>query len=310
MTKIKIISILIFLITFNTVSLSKENIFIIYNINNELITNIDLKKEAAYLVALNDQLKNLDKQKIQEIAKESLVRETIKEIEILKYFNLEQKNTLVDGYVKQIYLRLKLNNEKEFNEYLKKVKLTNAFIRKKIKIEITWNQLIYEKFKSQIKIDKKKIFEEVKLKANNTDEKSYQLSEIVFEIKNKSDLIKKKNKIDESIKEIGFKNSATIYSISNSAKFGGDIGWITEKELSKKILNQIGNLEIGQYTKPIRAGSSYLVLRINDLKYEKKIQNTDEEVNQRIKFETDRQLQQFSKIHYNKVKINTNINEL
>ena len=122
--------------------------------------------------------------------------------------------------------------------------------------------------------------------------------------------MKKKNKIEESIKEIGFKNSANIYSVSNSSKFGGDIGWITEKELSNKILNKIVNLKIGQHTKPIPTGSSFLILKINDLKNEKKIRNIDQEVNKRIKFETDRQLEQFSKIHYNKVKINTDINEL
>ena len=310
MTKIKIISILVFLIILNSAVLSKEKIFIIYNINNELITNIDLKKEATYLVSLNNQLKNLGKKQLQAIAKESMVREIIKEIEIKKFFDLEKKNPFVNGYLKQIYSRLNLNSEKEFNEYLKKAGLTNAFIRKKIRIEITWNQLIFEKFQNQIKIDKDKMLKEIKSSQNKVDEKTYKLSEIMFEIKNKNDLIETKNKIMESIKEIGFKNSANIYSISNSAKFGGDIGWVTEKELSKKISNKISNLKIGQYTKPIRAGSSFLILKIDDLKYVKKIKNVDLELKKRIKFETDRQLQQFSKIHYNKVKINTNINEL
>ena len=310
MNKIKIISVLIFLIIFNTLSFSKENVFIVYNINNELITNIDLKKEANYLVALNNQLKNLDNKKVQEIARESIVRETIKKIELQKFFDLEKKNPIVDNYIKQIYSRLNLNNEREFNQYLKSFGLTNALIRKKIRIEITWNQLIYEKFKNQIKIDNKKILKEVKSNKDKANEKSYQLSEILFEIKNKNNFIEKKNKIEESIKEIGFKNSANIYSVSNSSKFGGDIGWITEKELSNKILNKIVNLKIGQHTKPIPTGSSFLILKINDLKNEKKIRNIDQEVNKRIKFETDRQLEQFSKIHYNKVKINTDINEL
>jgi len=310
MNKIKIISVLIFLIILNTASYSNENVFIVYNINNELITNIDLKKEANYLVALNNQLKNLNNKKVQKIAKESIVRETIKKIELQKFFDLEKKNPIVDNYIKQIYSRLNLNNEREFNQYLKSFGLTNALIRKKIRIEITWNQLIYEKFKNQIKIDNKKILKEVKSNKDKANEKSYQLSEILFEIKNKNNFIEKKNKIEESIKEIGFKNSANIYSVSNSSKFGGDIGWITEKELSNKILNKIVNLKIGQHTKPIPTGSSFLILKINDLKNEKKIRNIDQEVNKRIKFETDRQLEQFSKIHYNKVKINTDINEL
>ena len=192
MNKIKIISVLIFLVIFNTLSFSKENVFIVYNINNELITNIDLKKEANYLVALNNQLKNLNNKKVQKIAKESIVRETIKKIELQKFFDLEKKNLIVDNYIKQIYSRLNLNNEREFNQYLKSFGLTNALIRKKIRIEITWNQLIYEKFKNQIKIDNKKILKEVKSNKDKANEKSYQLSEILFEIKNKNNFIEKK----------------------------------------------------------------------------------------------------------------------
>ena len=133
-----------------------------------------------------------------------------------------------------------------------------------------WNQLIYDKFRYQIKIDKKKILKEIKSSKNKSNEKIYLLSEIVFEIKNKDEFNEKKDKIEKSINEIGFKNSANIYSISDSSKFGGEIGWIAEKELSKKIFNEINNLEINQYTRPILTGSSFLILKIDDLKYEEK----------------------------------------
>ena len=136
------------------------------------------------------------------------------------------------------------------------------------------------------------------------------MSEIVFEIKNQDDLNQKTNNIEKSIKEIGFKNSANIYSISDSSKFGGEIGWIEEKQLSKKIFVKIDNLKIGEYSNPINAGGSFLILKINDIKYEKKITNIKQEIEKKIQFETNRQLEQFSKIYYNKVKINTHINEL
>ena len=54
--------------------------------NNQIITNIDIENESKYLIALNNQLKNLDNKKILEIARESIIKETVKKIEILKYF--------------------------------------------------------------------------------------------------------------------------------------------------------------------------------------------------------------------------------
>jgi peptidyl-prolyl cis-trans isomerase SurA len=309
MNKIKIIFILILLTMLSSLSHSKESVFIIYTINNEIITNIDLKKEANYLVSLNNQLKNLDKKKILEIAKESIVRETIKEIELNKFFDLKKINPIIDVYLEDLYTNLNLKNEDEFEKYLKNYELTVGFVREKIQIEISWNQLIYDKFKNQIKIDDKKIIKEIESIENKADEKIYLLSEIMFEIKNKDEYNEKKNNIDKSIQEIGFKNSANIYSISDSSKLGGEIGWIAETQMSKKIYDSISKLKIGEYTKPILAGSSFLILKIEDLKYEKKKIDKKQELNKKIKFETDRQLQQFSKIYYNKVKINTSIDE-
>ena len=310
MNKIKIISILIILIIINTKSYSKENLFIVYTVNDELITSIDLKKESNYLVALNNQLKNLSKKKILEIAEESILRETIKKIELNKFFDLKKKNPLVENYIKEFYLRLNLKNEEEFQKYLNDYELSIDFIKKKIQIEITWNKLIYEIFKNQIQINDEKIRKEIVSSKNDTNEKLYLLSEIVFEIKNKDAFNEQKNNINKSIKEIGFENSANIYSISDSSKFGGEIGWIAEKKLSKKIFSKLINLNIGEYTNPISTGTSFIILKINEIKYEKKIVNIKQEVDKKIEFETDRQLKQYSKIYYNKVKINTNINEL
>ena len=310
MNKIKIIIILFLLSIIGTKSHSDKGIFIIYNVNNEIITNMDVRKESKYLIALNAQLKNLNEEKIFNISKESILRETIKRIELENYFDLETANPFVEDYIKNFYQRLDLKNEKEFEEYLQGSKLSSDFIRKKIQIEITWNKLIYDKFKNELKINEKKLRKEIESNKNKVDEKQYLLSEIVFEIDKQNDFAKKKNDINKSINEIGFKNSANIYSITDSSKFGGEIGWIREKELSNVFFNKINSLQIGEHTEPINTGSSFLILRVDDIKYEKKITDVKEEMNKKIQIETERQLQQYSKIYYNTVKINTNINEL
>ena len=309
MYKIKIILILLLLII-NKVSYAKEKVFIIYNINNDLITNVDLKKEAQYLIALNNQLKNLSTNKMLNIAKDSILRETVKKIEIEKYFDLETNNPIVDNYIKNFYTKLNFNNEMEFQEYLQGNGLTMNFVKKKIQIEVEWNKLIYSKFKNQLNIDKEKIRKEILMDKNEEKEKLYLLSEIVFEIDNQNNLNEKKDNINKSIKEIGFKNSANIYSISDSSKFGGQIGWVSEKDLSKQIFIKINNLKVGEQTLPINMGASFLILKIDDVKFEKKLIDVKQVLSNKIEIETERQLQRFSKIYFNQVKINTNINEL
>ena len=244
------------------------------------------------------------------IAKDSILRETVKKIEIEKYFDLETNNPIVDNYIKNFYTKLNFNNEMEFQEYLQGNGLTMNFVKKKIQIEVEWNKLIYSKFKNQINIDEEKIRKAILLDKNEEKEKLYLLSEIVFEIDNQNNLNEKKDNINKSIKEIGFKNSANIYSISDSSKFGGQIGWVSEKDLSKKIFTKINNLKVGEQTLPINMGASFLILKIDDVKFEKKLIDVKQVLNNKIEIETERQLQRFSKIYFNQVKINTNINEL
>ena len=310
MPKVKFILFLFLLLIINFKSSTAENFYIVYKINNEIITNSDIEKEYRYLVSLNNQLKNLEKQKIIELSKESALREKIKKIELIKYFDLKTININIDNYLENFYRNLNIKNKKEFEEYLQSNNISLNYVRKKIEIEILWNQLIYDRYIGQINIDTNQLKEKVKKLISTKKQKKYSLSEILFNIENNSNFEKKLENINQSISEIGFKNTANIYSISDSSKFGGKIGWIEEQKLSTKILEQLKALEVGQYTSPVQVGSSFLILKIEEIKYENAIINEDEELNKMIQFETSKQLDQFSKIFYEKIKINSFINEL
>ena len=310
MPKVKFILFLFLLLVISFKSSTAENFYIVYKVNNEIITNSDVEKEYRYLVSLNNQLKNLEKQKIIELSKESALREKIKKIELIKYFDLKTININIDNYLENFYRNLNIKNKKEFEEYLQSNNISLNYVQKKIEIEILWNQLIYDRYIGQINIDRNQLKEKVKKLISTKKQKKYSLSEILFDIENNSNFEKKLENINQSISEIGFKNTANIYSISDSSKFGGKIGWIEEQKLSTKILEQLKALEVGQYTSPVQVGSSFLILKIEEIKYENAIINEDEELNKMIQFETSKQLDQFSKIFYEKIKINSFINEL
>ena len=310
MNKIKFICTLIILLTLSVKSYSNENIHIVYKVNNQIITNADIEKEYQYLISLNNQIKNLDKVKVLEISKESALKEKIKKIELAKYFDLETLDLNIDIYLQNFYKNLNINSDTEFKQYLKGNNMTLDYVKTKIQIEILWNQLIYDRYIAQINIDRDELKKKLDEASNGLNQKIYSLSEILFDKENNSSFEKKLENIGQSISEIGFNNTANIYSISDSSKFGGKIGWVDEKKLSKKIIRELQSLEAGQYTKPIQTGSSFLILKIEEIKYEKAMFNEDEELNKMIQFETSKQLDQFSKIFYNKIKINSLIDEL
>ena len=312
MNKIKFIYILIILslITLNTKLFSDESVYIVYKVNNQIITNKDVEKEQQYLISLNNRLKELDESRMLEVSKESALREKIKKIELEKYFNFETLELNVDIYLENFYKTLNINNKNEFEQYLKENNISLNYIKNKIQIEVLWNQLIYDQYISQINIDKNELKKKLQETYNNLDQKVYSLSEILFENEISTDFDKRLKDITQSISEVGFNNTANLYSVSDSAKFGGKIGWVEEQKLSKKIIEELQTLETGQFTDPIQTGGLFLILKIEEIKYEKATINEEEELDKMVKFETSKQLDQFSKIFYKKIKINNTIDEL
>jgi len=300
--------ILIIILTFNYSNLSAiENVKIVLKINNEIITNVDIKNEYNYLIALNNDLKKIEKERALKIAKDSLMKETIKKIEIEKYFDLSKKTKMMSSIIKNLYTSINLNNLDEFKNYIKQYNVNYLDIEKKINIETTWNQLIYDRYNDQVRINS----EELKkiILNQKSEQNSYLISEILFITSVEENINDKYKKIKLSIERNGFKNSANIYSISESSKFGGKVGWINESQLSEEVVTELKKIKIGKYTNPISVPTGNLILKIDDLKKIKKDLDIDKELKKLVSYEKNKQLNQLSNIFFNKIKNNVLINE-
>ena len=296
---------LVFFVNFN--ALSKENVHIVYEIGGEIITNVDIKNEKNYLFIINPQLKSLNEAQLKEISKQSIIKEKIKKKEIIKYFKLDQTDLYLNKLINNLYLKLGFENEESFKQYLSTFDLNLNNITKKLEIETFWNRLIFEKYKNQININESFITSKMNIEKTKKSEKQYKLLEIV--IKNNINVANEIEKIKKSIEQVGFKNTASLYSVSDSSKLGGDIGWINESSLSTKILKELNNIKIGDFVKPINIGKNYLILKIENIKSEIIEVDKKKKIEEIIQFEKNRQLEQFSNIYFNQIKINTNINE-
>ena len=300
--------ILIFLFFLTFVQAQAIETKIIHNIQNEIITNIDIKNEFKYLLALNSSLKKLDEEKILNISNESAIRERIKKIEISKNFKeIKINEDYSELLLENIYSRLNLKSINEFEKYLKDFNLKISDIKKKITIDALWNELIIKKYASKITINEAAIKKEI-LKNSKIQSKEYQLSEIIFEVATKGEIEKKYKEVVKSINEIGFENSAAIYSFSESAKIGGDIGWINESSLNNNIRKNINSLQVGEFTNPIILSNGILMLKLINTKNSDTVINIENELKKAINYERNRQLNQYSKIYYNKIKKNLDFN--
>ncbi len=293
----------------NNFAYSKIDLKIIMKINNQIVTNYDLEKEINYLLALNPKLEEIGKDDLLKLAKRSMVKEMIRKSEILKYRDLDLEDKQISNVLNNIIQNLDFSSESQFENYLNDFDISIDDIKKKIAIENQWKGLIYAKYSKSIKIDKENLLNKIEKISSEESSLEYNLSEIVFINNQNITLEEQSEKILESIKIKGFENTANLYSASDSAKVGGKIGWVKKNNLSLEINQKLDNLEINSHSDPIKIGNNYLILKINDIREIKIEINKKKELDKMIMVETSNQLDKFSNIFYNKIKLNSAISE-
>jgi peptidyl-prolyl cis-trans isomerase SurA len=274
-----------------------------FKVNNEIITNYDIIKEQNYLKALNKTFKEINQNEIKKIASNSLIKEKIKKREIEKHYVVNYESNVIEPIIDNFIRELNLTSLDEFKDYLIAFDFTIDELREKLIVERTWNKLIFDLYKDKIRINENEIKSNLdKMESDKSSQKSFNLSEIVFIENDKENYKKKYDEIISSINKIGFKDTASIYSISTSSKMGGSIGWVNQNQLSKIILDEIIFLEATQVSKPILTPGGSIIIKVNEIKDVPFNEFNREEELAKIKLaEKNRQLNEFSVIHYKKI---------
>ena len=180
----------------------------------------------------------------------------------------------------------------------------NLLLSSKICVNV-WSEFIFNKFKSQIKIN----IDELKnqIKNQKTEIQEFNLSEILFKEKPNISINTISDKIYEEIDKSGFEAAASLFSISESKKFGGKLGWIKSDQISSEIYSAISKTK--DITKPIKTKNGYLIIKINERRIIKKKINYELELNKLINSETQKELNKLGYIYFNKIKKRTFISE-
>ena len=300
----------IFIIFFSTIIkfsvLASEN-KILLKINNELITTIDILNEINYLKTINEDINSLGNEKIIEIARNSLIKDKIKKIAlipIVKKFEINDddfKRILISTYANRGFTKIE-----EITLHLQEYNVKPELIRDKMTVNAIWSQFIYDKYSKNVKIDTDKLKQDIQ---ENDSQTEYLLSEIVFDLKERQTINEKFNIIKNAILKNGFENTALIYSISETSTSGGNIGWVSENSINKKILKEITEININTFTKPLVIPGGYLILKVREKRVTEKDIKLEDELKKIIQIKTNEQLNQFSNIFLNKIKKDIIINE-
>ena len=294
-----LIIIFLIIIFFTTKANTLEN-KILFKINNEIVTSLDILNEIRYLKIINKELQNIEAGQLYEISKNALIKEKIKKIELLKNFKkIEVDENLVNDVLLGGFKKFNISSKNELFQFLKNQKIAPEKIKNKIEIEILWNQSIFYKYSNNLKIDRELIKKDISKKKK---QKEFLLSEILFNLEKDEKLNKKFDLIKKTIIDKGFSQAAIIHSNSDTAKAGGKLGWIKLSSLNQRIKDQIIEIDAGNFIKPIVIPGGFLILKINQIRDVNIEIDIKKEIEQTVNEIKNNQLNQYSNIYFNKVK--------
>ncbi len=279
---------------------------ILAKVENQVISSFELKNKIKLILFLTNQQinqKNINNTKRE--ALESLINLKLKKKEVLK-FNLSNNPQLkADNYILGLASRYN-TNPSGLKNMMKSNGIDYELFFEEIKIEMSWQKIIYNIYKEKIDINDDEIEEELKkMIKNNKKTKEYKLSEIEILIENNSTLVSKIEEIKKQINEIGFENTAIKFSSSASAFNGGDLGWINSNSLSKEVFNIVSNIKKGEITEPLIQGNSVLFIKLADVRINKSdVSNLGELKKKIISSKQNDILNLFSNNHLSKIRNN------
>ena len=255
----------------------------------------------------NNKIDNSNKEQIKNIAAKSLIKRKIKEIEINKHGIKNYNQIDLENLIKKTSINLGTNQD-GLKEIMNSNNMDFEYLKRKFEVDLKWNSLIFELYKNKVVLNmgevEEKINYEIKKLAPN---KKFLLSEIQINLP-EGDFQPAVKKIMENIKAEGFENTAKKFSIAKSAEKGGNIGWIDEKKLSKKIYENIKNLNSNEIGKPMVLENIIIIIKkMGEKVYEKNIQKVKDNI---IKIEKEKKLKMFSNSHYSNLERITQINFL
>ena len=271
-------------------------------IDNVAITKSDIVNEMKIILILTNQsFSGNTKDHIQAAATQSIIKRTIKTIEIKKYKSLNFNSTDLQNELEKWAQNINMDLDTFKNTFVVN-KINFSDISSRVKTELLWNSLIFELYKNRLIVNEDEINDQLKAIQNKKEIKEYLISEIIIKpaTENKLETIIKE--IKNKIKTEGFEKVAMNLSISETAFKGGDLGWVNENAIAKKFKSQIINTAVGSISQPIILPEGILLFKIKDKREIKKNINLNDLRNQLINAEKTKILNMYSLSHYDSLK--------
>jgi len=304
--KIIFFLIITFVLSTNLYAAIKDSLFA--TIGNKAITRSDIINEIKIILILNGQsYVDKDKESIESSAINSIIKRTIKKIEIEKYKALNFSKKDLENEISSLSKNLNIDSDTFSNIFIANG-IDFSIIEDQLKTELLWNSLIFNLYKERLSINADEIEEQLKILQEKKEIESFLISELIIKPVPKEEVKNKVQEIMGKIETEGFEQVARSLSISETSIKGGKLGWIDENEISEIFRAKIKKTTTGNVSEPILMSEGILFFKVLERKKVKMFKDIVQAKKTLINVEKTKILNMHSLSHYDNLRRSVTIN--
>ena len=298
--KIILLTLISLLCAGNVIAKISDSLYM--TVGNKPVTLSDIVNEIKIILILNNESYSEDKRdKLQEMAVKSIIDRSIKRIELERNNFFELNPLDFENEIKNLATNINVDIET-----LKNICASNdldfSIIEDRVKADLFWNSLIFQLYKNKLSVSSNEIDEQLKIAQNKKKIEEYLISEILIKPIEGENLEFQIKELKNKIKVEGFENVAKTLSVSESSIKGGDLGWVNENIISKKVKSAIVNTPVDAVSEVVILPEGILIYKIRDKRELKNNQTLEETKERLVNLQKQKILNMHSISHYDKVR--------
>ena len=237
-------------------------------VNGFVITETDVNHRVALLLAANQRpVSDEEMVRIRMQVLRNLIDETL-QIQAAEAQEMELPQAEVDQTYNRVAAQNFEQNPRAMDEYLRSIGSSPESLKRQIKGEMAWNNLLRRNVSPFINVSAEEVNELIERLEASRGTEEYRLGEIYLSAtpETQAAVEANANKIVEQLRQGGsFVAYARQFSEASTAAVGGDLGWIQLAQLKNAELEAVAReMNPGQLVGPIRIPGGFSILYLID----------------------------------------------
>jgi peptidyl-prolyl cis-trans isomerase SurA len=236
-------------------------------VNDIVISSYDLEQRVKLAMVTSGQQPSADlARRLHDQILRQLVDEMLQMLEAQK-FNVKVSPEDIDGALKRIGQQNNITAD-QINKMLDENGIARATLQAQLQADLAWQKLVQQRLAPRVTVSDEEVDAVLARMAQSATSTQYQAAEIFVAVESPDQEAQAKESIQSIRAQLAqgasFAAMARQFSKSATASGGGDMGWVTDGDVTPEVAKALQAMRPGSISEPIRGAGGYYLIGLRE----------------------------------------------